>query len=163
MQPTAEADAGTDGRAAPVARLRFADMAVGRCAAVEQVLTAEDTRRFAELSGDVSPLHVDAAFARSRGYARCVVHGAHLAALVSRLVGVHLPGEAALLQSLSLQFKRPVLVGSRVRVTGVVDQLSEAVGAAVLRITVADADDGRTVAAGKATVGFTAETDHGRA
>lgn len=140
---------------AALSRYAFEDLTVGQQASFEVEVTEADVDRFAALSGDVSPLHVDAGFARSRGFGGRVVHGAYLTALASRLVGVHLPGENALLQSMAMQYRRPVLAGSRLSVTGVVDQLSEAVRGAVLKVSVRDIASGEIAATGKATVGFT--------
>src|SRR3546814_8247726 len=98
---------------------------------------------------------MDAGFARARGFAGRVAHGAYLTALVSRLVGVHLPGERCLLHSVAMQFRRPVLAGTRVVVTGVVEQLSEAVRSAVIKVAVQDAATGEAAATGRASVGFT--------
>lgn len=141
--------------ASPVARFSFDDLRIGQEAAFEAAVTEAEIDRFAAVSGDVSPLHVDAGFARSRGFAGRVAHGAYLTALVSRLVGVHLPGENCLLQSLAMQFRRPVLAGTCVEVRGVIDQLSDAVRTAVIRVTVRDAASGEVAATGKATVGLT--------
>ena len=73
------------------------DLAVGQHAEFETVIADGDIDRFATLSGDKSPLHVDKVFARTRGYADRVAHGAYLVALASRLVGMYLPGRNALL------------------------------------------------------------------
>lgn len=140
---------------AEVSRFAFEDLRLGQEAGFEVTVSEADIDRFAALSGDVSPLHVDGGFARSRGFGGRVAHGAYLTALVSRLVGVHLPGENCLLQSVAMQFRRPVLVGSRIMVTGVVDQLSEAMRTAVVKVAVRDLATGETAATGKATVGFT--------
>jgi 3-hydroxybutyryl-CoA dehydratase len=140
-----------------IAAMRFADLAVGQSAGFDVLVSAADIDRFAELSGDVNPLHTDASFARSRGHADRVVHGAFLSALVSRLAGVHLPGRDCLIHSMGLEFRSPLTVGARIRVEGVVDQLSEAVQAAVLKVCVTDLADGRQVATGKVRLGFTSE------
>ena len=139
-----------------VARLSFADLHVGREARFEVTVTAADIDRFAEVSGDVSPLHVDAAFARSRGFGGRVAHGVYLTSLVSRLVGVHLPGENCLLHAVAMQFRAPVLAGARLSVTGTVDQVSEAVRTAVVKVTVRDLGSDAVAATAKVTVGFTA-------
>jgi len=146
---------------AGVSRFAFEDLHVGQQAAFEVEVSEADVDRFAALSGDVSPLHVDAGFARSRGFGGRVVHGAYLTALVSRLVGVHLPGENALLQSVAMRFRRPVVAGARLSVTGVVDQLSEAVRTAVVKVTLRDLASGEIAAAGKAMVGFTGSVADG--
>ncbi|CAN5315110.1 MaoC family dehydratase [soil metagenome] len=140
------------------AQLTFADLTVGQQAEFETPVSAQNLDRFIALSGDNNPLHANSEFARARGFADRVVHGAYLSALVSRLVGVHLPGENCILHSINLQFKSPLIVGSRVQVEGVVDQLSDAVQAAVLKVLVTDLADGRVIASGKVHLGFTGTT-----
>lgn len=139
------------------AGMGFADLSLGQQASFEATVSARDVDRFIELSGDTNPLHRDADFARARGFEGRVVHGAYLCALVSRLVGVHLPGDNAVVHSIALEFRSPLIVDSPVRVTGSVDQLSEAVGAAVLKVSVTALEDGRTLATGKVRLGFTSE------
>jgi 3-hydroxybutyryl-CoA dehydratase len=135
--------------------MRFSDLAIGQQASFEATVAASDVDRFAQLCGDRNPLHMDAAFAQARGFTGRVVHGAYLCALVSRLVGVHLPGDNGIVHSMKLEFRAPLMVDSRVRVSGAVDQLSEAVEAAVLKVAVTELPHGRTVATGKVHLGFT--------
>jgi 3-hydroxybutyryl-CoA dehydratase len=141
------------------ATLAFDDLALGREASFEARVSAADLDRFIALSGDASPLHADAAFASARGFGGRVVHGAYIGALVSRLVGMHLPGRDAIVHSMSLEFRSPLVVDETVRVAGIVDQVSDAVRSAVLRVTVTATADGRTVATGKVRLGFTEEKD----
>ena len=137
------------------AALAFDDIEVGQAASFETRVTAEDLDRFIALSGDANPLHADGSFAASRGFGGRVVHGAYIAALVSRLVGMQLPGRDALIQAINLEFRAPLLVGETVRVAGAVDQLSDAVRSAVIKVTVTATADGRTVVTGKVRLGFT--------
>jgi 3-hydroxybutyryl-CoA dehydratase len=137
------------------------DLAVGQSGAFEVVVTGADIDRFAVLSGDRSPLHLDSEFARRRGYPDRVAHGAYLAALASRLVGMSLPGENALLLQTQMSFAAPVVAGTRVRVTGTVEQLSDAVRSAVVAIRIVDADSLAPLARGRLTVGFTEDPADG--
>lgn len=139
------------------AQMKFTELHVDQTTAFEVLVSNQDLDRFIELSGDNNPLHADSEFARSRGFADRVVHGAYIAALVSRLVGVHLPGENCIVHSMNLQFKAPLLVSTRVEVQAVIDQLSDAVQAAILKITVTNLDAGQVVATGKINLGFTVE------
>ena len=139
----------------------FADLALGSSAELEAVVTHSVIDAFAELSGDASPLHVDAAFARRRGYEDRVAHGAYLLVLVSRLVGMSLPGQNALLLSVSMSFTAPVLAGTHIKMIGRVEQLSDTIQSAVLGIRVLDVATMRDLARGKATVGFTKDQPHG--
>ena len=133
------------------------DLAVGQHAEFEAVIANDDIDRFAALSGDESPLHVDTAFARKRGYADRVAHGAYLVALASRLVGMYLPGRNALLLAVQVSFVATALPGARVRVRGEIEQLSDSVRSVVLRLTIHDVADETLLARGRLTVGFTAD------
>ena len=131
------------------------DLAVGQHAEFETVIAGDDVDRFAALSGDKSPLHVDQAFARKRGYTDRVAHGAYMVALASRLVGMYLPGRNALLLGVQMSFVAPTLPGARVRVRGEIDQLSDSVRSVVLKLAIRNAADEALLARGRLTVGFT--------
>lgn len=139
------------------------DLVIGQRAEFETVLTGDDVDSFAHLSGDESPLHIDAAFARERGFPDRVVHGAHLLALASRLVGIYLPGRNALLLALNASFAAPALPGTSVNVSGVVEQLSGSVRSAVVKLRVIDCNTKATLVRGRLTVGFTNEARLGSA
>ena len=140
-----------------IAALRPEDIAVGAFASFEQRIEAADIDAFARLTGDVSPLHMDAAFARSRGFRDRVVHGVLLAGYVSRLFGVHLPGRDCLLQSLNLKWLQPVCAGDAVRFTATVAQISAPARAMMAEVTVENAETGEMVAKGKVQAGFTGD------
>jgi 3-hydroxybutyryl-CoA dehydratase len=138
-----------------IATTTLDDLTVGQEFSFEVHIAEADIDAFAALSGDRSPLHMDAAFARSRGYAGRVVHGAYLVGLASRMLGMHLPGENCLLQTVQMKFAAPTYSGMLVRVGGIVDQVSIAARAAVVKLSVADAMTGNVLATGKANVGLT--------
>jgi 3-hydroxybutyryl-CoA dehydratase len=137
------------------------DLAVGQRCEFEAPVTGVDVDRFAALSGDVSPLHRDAGFARRRGFDDRLAHGAYLVALASRLVGMCLPGRNALLLNLQMSFVAPVLPETRVKVAGVVEQLSDAVRSVVVGIRITDARSASLLARGKAVLGFLSEAADG--
>jgi acyl dehydratase len=135
------------------------DLAVGATASFGTIVTAAAIDAFADVSGDHNPLHTDATFARSRGQAGRVAHGAYLVALVSRLVGTALPGRDALLLAVNMSFVAPVLVDTTICVTGIVEQASAAVRSIVVGIRITDAGTGALLARGRATVGLTVDAD----
>ena len=49
-------------------------------------ITREDLRRYAEASGDLNPLHLEAQFARQAGFDDVIVHGMLGMALLGRLI-----------------------------------------------------------------------------
>lgn len=142
------------GKRPEAAGLTLDEMQPGREASFEVTITEADIDGFAAVSGDYSPLHVDADFARARGFEGRVVHGGFLIGLMSRLIGMHLPGRNCVWQAVEVVFAAPAYIGTTVRVTGKVEQLSETVAAAVIKMRVVDAGSGRALARGKATIGI---------
>jgi len=98
---------------------------------------------------------MSAAFARARGFADRVVHGALLGSYVSRMAGMYCPGTDALLHSMSIQFKQPAYPGNALRVHAEVDQVSWGTNTIVLKITIVSLADGAVHATGKVQVGLT--------
>jgi len=88
--------------------------------------SGKDVDDFARLSGDANPLHVDDEFAKSKGFAGRLVHGALLASKFSYLVGMIIPGKNGLYISQETNFHKPILVGEQFKVKGTVTQKSAA-------------------------------------
>lgn len=109
-----------------------------------------DVRSFADLVGDHNPLHVDPTRAAETDLGGVVAHGALLAGLVSRVVGMHIPGERALLLGLRLQFPKPVLYPSRVRVNAHLASFDDRRRVGSVRVTITDTTRGWTVLTGSA-------------
>jgi 3-oxoacyl-[acyl-carrier protein] reductase len=129
----------------------YDEVDVGAVYSVERTFTAEDVRAFAEVSGDFSPLHVDATYGSQTEFGGCVVHGMLLGALFSQLVGMQVPGRRALYLGQDLTFRRPVLVGETVRATAKVTGKNDATRVLVLQTEIRGTDD-RVVVSGTARV-----------
>jgi len=127
---------------------RLEDLKAGDEAVLRVEVTPEAVRRFVDLSGDDAPLHTDAACARARGFRDTLVHGALLAAFVSRLVGTEMPGTLSLLQKLDLVFRAPCHAPCGLRLTATVAQVSAAVRSVRVRIKVEE-ESGRLLATGE--------------
>jgi len=130
--------------------LKLNELAPGQSAAVDFVVTASDMLAFANLSGDHNPLHVDDDFARNRGFLGRVVYGALLAAKVSQLIGMRLPGRDSVWTALSLDFRKPLYIGEAARAEGVVEAVSESGGIVRLKLTLRAGE--KLLAKGKAEV-----------
>jgi len=89
----------------------------------ERFISAEDVKRFAEIVGDSNPIHLEAGFAEKSFFKRRIVHGAFLAGLISKILGVDFPGTGTVYISQDTVFKRPVFVDSKVRVEVKVTQV----------------------------------------
>ncbi|HTD91939.1 MAG TPA: MaoC/PaaZ C-terminal domain-containing protein, partial [Burkholderiales bacterium] len=124
----------------------------GMTATVPFVVCRDDMGRFAEMSGDFNPLHVDESFARSKGFTGVVVYGALIIAKVSQLIGMQLPGRDALWTSVALDFVRPLYVGQHAYVEGVVTHVSAATGMVEMKLKIRTVAVEQVVAKGKAEV-----------
>jgi 3-hydroxybutyryl-CoA dehydratase len=82
----------------------------------ERHISAEDASRFAEIIGDLNPIHLDAEFAANSFFKKRIVHGAFLAGLISKVLGMDFPGQGTVYISQNSVFKRPVYVDTTVLV-----------------------------------------------
>ncbi len=119
----------------------------------EYVVTEDVYRCLVGPFGDVSPIHVDEAYAKERGFSGRVVHGAILNGFLSHLVGVHFPGKRSLIQSVNIQYKAPSYLGDALRLDATVAQKVESVRAIVLEVLFTNTTQGRVVAKAKVQVG----------
>jgi 3-hydroxybutyryl-CoA dehydratase len=103
---------------------------------------------------DTNRLHVDDEFARSRGFPERVMHGVILNGFVSHFVGVHFPGDAALLHSVRSQFKTPCHLGDEILIEGTVTQVAESVGVLTMDLVLTNVTRNRVAANTKVQVGL---------
>jgi len=98
----------------------------------EVTLSTALVESFAQFSGDRNPLHMQAESAREYGFARPVAHGAIQSAIVSRLIGMKVPGTGAVWMNQSMEWTKPVFVGDTIRVEVEIESVSA--GAATLNL-----------------------------
>ncbi len=92
----------------------FLKITPGQRVEVERVLTQSDLDRYAVLSGDHNPIHVDAAFAAQTKFGRTVAHGMLLYSLVEAAVEKFFPVGRHLDQT--LKFPTPTYTGEDIRI-----------------------------------------------
>lgn len=89
----------------------------------ERFISAEDVKRFAEVVGDLNPIHLDAELAEKSFFKKRIVHGAFLGGLISKVLGMDFPGQGTVYISQNSVFKRPVHVDTMVTVEVKVTQV----------------------------------------
>ncbi|WP_457651690.1 MaoC family dehydratase [Rhodocaloribacter sp.] len=94
----------------------YDSLQVGDSFSLQRVITAEEVRAFADLSGDDNPIHVDEEYARGTRFGKPIVHGVYLMGIVSKVLGRDFPGHGSVAVSISCRFLRPVPVDSEVTV-----------------------------------------------
>jgi 3-oxoacyl-[acyl-carrier protein] reductase len=143
----------------PTAQPRpFDEFEVGQTASLDQVVTADAVDRFAALTGDDNPLHVDDAYARSLGGGGRVVHGMLTGGFVSTVIGTLLPGPGALWMSQRFDFRAPVRIGDALHVEVRIRQVSPGTRVLVLDVSVHN-QNGKVVLDGEAQVQVLAAAD----
>lgn len=88
---------------------------VGQTFDATHTLSQEDFDKFAQLSGDDNPIHVDPAFARRTRFGKPVAHGMMLYGLICALLGNHFPGAVQIEQQ--LMFPAPTFAGEAITVS----------------------------------------------
>jgi 3-hydroxybutyryl-CoA dehydratase len=101
----------------------FEDLQLGQAAAIERLVTQADIDRFAEVSGDGNPVHLDARYAEQTMFKGRIAHGMLTASYISAVFGMKLPGPGAIYVSQTLNFRGPVRTGDRVTTRVVVADL----------------------------------------
>ena len=99
-------------------------------------VTEEMMASFNAMTGDINPLHNDEEYAKSKGHPGRVVYGMLTASLLSTLAGVYLPGKRSLIQEVKIKFAKPVYVGDRLTVEGIVEEKHDVYSLLVLKVTI---------------------------
>jgi acyl dehydratase len=89
---------------------------VGQTFTVDRHITAEDVQKFADVTGDDNPLHIDEAFAAGTRFGKPSAHGVLLLGIISKVLGRDFPGPGSIAVSISSKFLRPVPVDSTITV-----------------------------------------------
>lgn len=98
----------------------FEDVVIGaRYRTPARTLTAADIAAFCAVTGDHHPLHTDAAYARSQGFADVIVHGLFCLSIMEGLKtasGLYEHTSVASLGWDAVKFRAPVVAGDTVHV-----------------------------------------------
>ncbi len=116
-----------------------------------KTITEQDVLAFAKLSGDYNPLHVDEGFARKTIFLKPVAHGMLLGSVLSRMIGMQLPGAGALWTKQSFNWPSPVFAGDTIDLTLRVKHKSAGSKTLVLEVEAVN-QNGKLVMSGEGTV-----------
>lgn len=97
-----------------------------------------DVERFAEVTGDVNPVHLDPAYAASTAFKKPVLHGFLSGSVFSKVFGTVFPGPGTIYVSQEMSFKRPMYPGERYLATFTIREADAAKGLLVIEGRIAD-------------------------
>ncbi|MHA2401263.1 MAG: MaoC family dehydratase [Promethearchaeota archaeon] len=69
---------------------------IGQSASFTKTITEEDVMKFAEVTGDYNPIHVNPEYAKTQMFGKQVAHGALSSGLISAVLGTKLFGPGIL-------------------------------------------------------------------
>ena len=94
----------------------YESLNVGDTFTFDRHLSAADVMKFAEVTGDDNPIHVDPEYAATTRFGKPIVHGVLLLGIISKVLGRDFPGHGSVAVGISCRFLRPVPVDSDITV-----------------------------------------------
>ena len=131
--------------------ISFASVKVGDQASMTKTVSEADINKFADVSSDYNPVHIDEEFAKTTMFGGRIAHGMLSAAYISAVIGTRLPGKNTIYMKQDLSFRAPVKIGDTVTATVEVIEKIDAKNRLILKTTVTN-QDGTLIIDGTATV-----------
>ena len=97
--------------------MRYDEITLGMTASRTDEVTMNTILAFAAVSGDDNPLHVNPEFAKQSSFGGIVAHGTLLAAYVSAVLGLKLPGPGTVAREFTQRYRGAVRPGDSVVTT----------------------------------------------
>ena len=98
---------------------------IGDTFSVQKEVTDELIRKFADVSGDHNPIHLDEEFAAKTRFGKRIAHGMLGASFISAVLGYKLSEQKVVYLSQTLKFIAPVFIGDTVTAKAVVKEIRE--------------------------------------
>ena len=94
--------------------VKWDDYEIGQSASFTKTVTEEDVMKFAEVTGDYNPIHVNPEYAKTQMFGKQVAHGALSSGIISAVLGTKLFGPGVLYGGQTVKFIKPVFFGDEV-------------------------------------------------
>ena len=124
---------------------------IGDSASLTKMFNDADVRKFAEISGDKNPVHLDDDYAAQTQFKKRLVHGMLTAGLISAVLGTELPGEGSIYLNQNIQFRAPVFIDDTITAKVTVIKIHERKPIITLE-TICTNQDGVVVIEGEAVL-----------
>ena len=127
------------------------DLHIGDTFSTKRLVTDELIRKFAEVSGDRNPIHLDEEFAKTTRFGKRIAHGMLSGALISAVLGNKFKDRKIVYLSQSMKFTAPVFIDDTVTATATISNIREDRGIVTLE-TICTNQNGETLVKGEAAV-----------
>lgn len=105
--------------------LSISDFQLGMTADISCTFTSDDVIKFAELSGDNNPVHLDDEYAKTTMFGARIVHGALASSLFSTLFANTLPGPGCIYLKSENKYLKPIYLDEEVTFTVKIVKINE--------------------------------------
>lgn len=92
----------------------FSEIKIGQRAEIKRTVTDDDIKKFAEVSGDRNPIHLDEKYAKKTFFQGRIAHGMLSAAFISAVLANKLPGPGSIYLKQKLSFFKPIRIGDTI-------------------------------------------------
>lgn len=114
--------------------------------------TQNDIIKFAEVTGDKNPVHLDANYAATTMFKVPIMHGMLGASLFSKVFGTLFPGEGTIYLKQSLSFLKPMFVDTTYEAVFTVKEVNAEKHRAIIETVISEKSTGALCTNGEATV-----------
>ena len=128
---------------------------VGYSQKYQYVITQEMIQKFAEVTGDYNPIHVDEAYAKTTKFGKCIAHGMLMGGFFSRCLVETFGGNGIYLGQ-DMKFTNPVYVGDEIEVSMTLIALRKEKGIGTVETLAKRKSNGDICVKGQAVIMMTA-------
>lgn len=127
------------------------ELKIGQQFSTTREVTDELVRKFADVSGDYNPIHLDEEFAKTTRFGRRIAHGMLSGAFISAVLGNEFKGLKIVYLSQTMKFTAPVYLGDTVTASATITNIREERGIVTLETNCTN-QNGELLVKGEAAV-----------
>lgn len=101
------------------------DLKIGDSFSTTREITADVIRKFANVSGDFNPIHLDEEFAAKTRFGKRIAHGMLSGAFISAVLGNEFREISTIYLSQTMKFTAPVFLGDTVTTTATITNVRD--------------------------------------
>ncbi len=116
-----------------------------------------DVEKFADVTGDKNPIHLDNAYAAQTVFKRPIMHGFLGGSIFSKVFGTLFPGEGTIYLKQSMAFVKPMFVDTEYEAVFTVREVIKEKNRAIIDTIINEISSGDATIKGEATVMNTRE------
>jgi acyl dehydratase len=118
----------------------------------EFLFTQQDVEKFAQLTGDTNPIHLDEGYTAQTPFKKPIIHGFLGSSIFSKVLGTLFPGEGSIYLSQTMDFKRPMFVNVTYEAIFKVKEIKAEKHQAIIQTTIRDKQTGKETVSGEAII-----------